>query len=204
MSPRFHVTTMLLVGVIWGVLLFLNGVTVELEWLKPASTVAGILTFMFIVFDRWVWRWKWLKWFVKRPHVWGTWRVVLRSNYRKPGSKGPISPIEGYMTIWQVYSDIRVRLFTAESSSESVAVQRFAKTDGTCELAVIYENFPNQSVRKQSPIHFGAMILTVEESPESRLAGHYWTDRESGGEIEVTDRRKVMYWSYFAATKAFK
>src|SRR4030042_3325189 len=206
MFSQMHITTVLVIAaVIWAILLLVDGVAVDIGWLKHVSTVAAILILVLVVFDKWVWRWRLLKgWFVKRPHVWGTWRATLHFSHVKPGTKKAMPPIEGYMVIWQVYSHIHMRLFTVESSSETLAVERLTGEDGLYVLAVVYRNTPRLSIRERSPIPLGAMMLTVEETPEPRMHGQYWTDRKSYGDITLTDRNTKMFQSFEAARRAFQ
>ena len=198
-------TLLWIAAAIMAIFLIVDGVAVEIGWMKYVQTLGSVLFLAVFAFDKWIWRWKLLKgWFVKRPHIWGTWRVTIRSSYKKPGTDDVLPIIEGYMVVWQVYSRIRMKLFTKESASESLVAERIEKEDDSYELAVLYWNVPRLSVRDRSSIHLGGMILTVEEEPDSRMHGSYWTDRDTSGEIEMVDRRVSSFNSFEAAAKAFR
>jgi hypothetical protein len=66
---------------------------------------------------------------------------------------------------------------------ELLSVELLRSTDGSFRVAAIYRNEPKVEVRQRSPIHYGGMLLTVQGEPPSRLEGHYWTDRNTRGDL---------------------
>jgi len=67
----------------------------------------------------------------------------------------------------------------------------------------VYRNEPRFLVRDRSAIHYGAVWLKVVERPSKEIVGHYWTDRETGGEIELHDCRNGKFQTFQAAQKYF-
>jgi hypothetical protein len=63
----------------------------------------------------------------------------------------------------------------------------------------VYRNEPRFQVRDRSPIHYGAVWLKIIDGPAKQVLGHYWTDRESAGEMELTDRRSEKFPTFQAA-----
>jgi len=76
-------------------------------------------------------------------------------------------------------------------------------SDGTFKAFAVYRNEPKIQVRDRSPIHYGAFMLDVQGNPIDALEGVYWTDRETRGDMKLTDRRAEQCGSYDAAKKAF-
>ena len=200
MISKTHLSTILLLAaIIWGILLVVaSGVAVSISWLKYLSTVTGILMFLLGAFDLWLWRLPVLQgWFVKRPNIRGTWRATLRSTWVDPSTGQGI--IEGFMVIRQTYSSLSLRLLTSESSSELIGAEINTFPDGTIRIAGVYRNEPRQLLRRRSPIHYGAILLDIEGRPFTCLRGHYWTDRNTAGEIELNNRIHEIVHDYETA-----
>ncbi len=202
MISKTHLSTILLfAAIIWGGLLVVaSGVAVSISWLKPLSTVTGILLFLLGTFDLWLWRLSILQgWFVKRPIIRGTWRAILRSTWIDPATGQGLEPIEGFMVIRQTYSSLSLRLLTSESSSELIGANINISSDGTMRIAGVYRNEPRQLLRQSSPIHYGAILLDIVGRPATCWRGHYWTDRNTCGEIELNNRRNKIFHNYETA-----
>lgn len=206
MAHEKYVTAVLYVAVAaWAIVLFATGQSLDPGLLKPLSTVTTILVFAVLAFDLWLWKFKLLHgWFVKRPVIDGTWKVELRTNWKDPASgAGPTPPIEGYMVIRQTFSMVSLRLLTQESSSELVGTEIVCSADGLYCISGVYRNEPRFQVRDRSPIHFGAVWLKIVEEPAQRIEGHYWTDRQTAGEMELTERQHEKFQDFGAAQTFF-
>lgn len=190
MIEKLHLTTILLVAaLIWAVLLVLDGVVVEVTWLRHLSIVAGVVLIILTFFDLYLWRLALFRsWFVRRPTVDGTWKVTLVSNWINPETGQQIPPIEGYMVARQTFSRLSLRLLTSESQSELLGAEVVRADDGSYRIIGVYRNEPSLGVRERSPIHYGGLVLQVIGSPPIRLAGHYWTDRNTAGEINLFEQ----------------
>lgn len=152
---------------------------------------------LLVAFDLWAWRLRFLHgWFVPRPDLRGTWRVELQSDWKDPATDEGIGPIVAYLVVRQTFSMLSVRMLTAESASELVAAEINKASDGTYRLAAVYRNEPNLSVRARSPIHYGAIVLDVQGDPVKDLAGYYWTDRNSRGELRTLARNDSIAASF--------
>lgn len=203
MLQRLHLSVILLLAAaIWGVMLVIEGVAISGKWFRPFSTVVGGVLLLLVAFDLWAWRLRLLQgWFVPRPDIRGTWRVELRSDWKDPESGQTIAPISAYMVVRQTFSMLSVRLLTAESTSVLVAAEINKAPDGTYRVAAVYRNEPALSVRHRSPIHYGALVLEVQGDPVTSLAGHYWTDRSTRGELRTMDRHSTIASSFDHARK---
>ena len=198
MLTRMHLSVILsIAAVLWGAMLVLEGVAVSATWFRPFSMVLGVLVVVLLAFDLWAWRWRCLHgWFVSRPDLRGTWQVELRSNWHDPETKAEVGPIVAYLVVRQTFSSLSMRMLTTESASELVAAEINKASDGTYRVAAVYRNEPKLSVRARSPIHYGALVLDVQGDPATDLAGHYWTDRNSRGELKTLVRDEAIVGSF--------
>lgn len=198
MLSRLHLSAILLVAsAIWGGLLLYQGVAIGGSWFHPFSGVVGALVLLLAAFDLWAWRLRILRgWFVPRPDLRGTWRVELQSGWKDPATDKVIGPIVAYLVVRQTFSWLSIRMLTAESASELVAAEINKASDGTYRLAAVYRNEPKLSVRDRSPIHYGAIVLDVQVDPVKELAGCYWTDRNSRGELRTLAKHDWLAGSF--------
>ncbi len=205
MLSRLHLSTVLFIAAaLWSAALLFEGVAIKAEWFHPFSVVASILVLIFAAFDLWLWRFSWLRgWFVKRPYIRGTWQATLESQWTDPETGKTPPAIEAYIAIRQTYSMLSMRLMTKESASELLGAAMVRAPDGTFRIAGVYRNEPRLAVRERSPMHYGAVLLEVEGNPAARLAGHYWTDRDSRGEILTGAHKTTVFPSFDAAREAF-
>lgn len=188
----------------WAAVLWLSGDAIKSAWLKPLSTVTSIVLVLAMAFDLWLWKLPFLHgWFVKQPVIDGTWKVEIRSAWVDPSTGKPLPPIEGYMVVRQTFSKLSLRLLTQESSSELVATEIVCSADGLYCVSGVYRNEPRFLVRGRSPIHYGAVWLKVVQEPSKEMLGHYWTDRETGGEMELSNRQSRKFQTFESAQKYF-
>ena len=76
--------------------------------------------------------------------------------------------------------------------------------DGNTVLAYSYRNRPAPSVEVRSRYHHGSTLLDISGAPATRLAGRYWTDRDSRGELEFSQRVESAAEDYKAAEALFR
>lgn len=205
MISRLHLLPIVfIVGVVWLILLFIDGAAVELAWLPKLTAVVPVLLVALGIFDRWLWKHRWINsWFAKRPVLCGTWEVVLQTEWRDPKTDQAPGPILCYMAVRQTFSSLSMRLMTQESSSELVAERIVQAYDGVFRILGVYSNKPRVAVRHRSEIHFGALLLEVQGEPPATLEGHYWTDRSTRGSMNFTRRNTKVFGSYEEAHNAF-
>jgi len=188
----------------WAIVLYATGQAITSAWLRPLSTVTSVVLMAVMAFDLWLWKLPFLQgWFVKRPVIDGTWKVEIRSSWVNPETKTAITPIEGYMIIRETFSTLSLRLLTMESGSELVGTEIVCSSDGLYCISGVYRNEPRYQVRDRSPIHYGAVWLKVINEPTKALRGHYWTDRNTAGEMELTGRQKKSFQDFDSAKAYF-
>lgn len=206
MLTRLHITLILGLAVIaWAVALIARGVPVTPELLVPFGIAVSAVTLLCTTFNNWCWRYGLFKgWLVQRPWLQGTWRVTLQSSWIDPATDQPIPPIEGYMTIRQTFSALHMRLYTKESSSTSVTASILRSEDCLFRVAASYQNEPSAELRgTRSEIHYGSLLLHVHADPPVSMTGHYWTDRKTGGTLNLEDRKTRLVSNFADASAMF-
>jgi hypothetical protein len=171
----------------------------------PFGVAVSALTLLTLGFDKWAWKYGCFKgWLVKRPRREGTWKVVLQSKWIDPATGNQIAPIACYMVIRQTYSSLTLRLFTPESSSVSISASVLTTEDCVYRVAATYQNDPKIELRNvRSEIHYGALILNVNDDPVTSLNGHYWTDRSTSGTLALSERKPTLASSFESAGALF-
>lgn len=204
MLAKLHLTTLLIISAfVGGAVLLVSGVAVKISWLSAVSSTITVVSLILLGFEHWFWRWRLLHgWFVEKPNIRGTWKVILRSNWKAENNES--TEIEAYLAVRQTYSQLSFRLMTAEQNSELVSSSIQRATDGIYKVSGIYLSQPNLTVRERSPIHYGAMLITVIGDLPTALSGHYWTDRNSSGEFNATRRKASIFSDFVSAQQAFE
>ena len=205
MTAQRYIKAIIYIAVLaWTVVLYLNHQAIRTPWLEYLSIVITIVLYAVIAFDLWLWKLPLLHgWFVKRPVIDGTWKVQLRSNWKDSAGQG-IAPIEGYMVVRQTFSTLSMRLLTPESMSELVGTEIVCSVDRQYCVSGVYRNEPRFEAREKSAIHYGAVWLRVVTEPERQLGGHYWTDRGTAGEMELTSRQRKKFQTFDAAKSHYQ
>jgi hypothetical protein len=67
----------------------------------------------------------------------------------------------------------------------------------------MYLNKPRSSLVKRSPIHHGSTSLKITGNPPIRLRGHYWTDRDTRGELVFSTHVASIADDYDSAVAMF-
>ena len=201
MTSRLHVTSLVWIGLLTlAVLQLLSGNSIGPDWFKPLSTVVTVTVLAIAVGDRYLWRfWPLNPYAFHMPVIAGTWRCVVRPT----DQANPQRQIEAYVVIRQTFSTLRVRLFTSESESESLAANVRHCDDETFSAAWVYHATPRMTMRDNSPLHHGGVLLRIHGEPVNSLAGEYWTDRHTQGELELTERRRHLASKFDDAKQLF-
>jgi hypothetical protein len=173
--------------VVWGALLFAEGVDLTPQLLHPFSAVVGSVVLVLTVYEQWIWRLPWLRWLPGRPpRLYGTWAGTLTSTYGSIGSTTPVPPIQVFLTVTQSASALSMNLLTAESRSRSLTCALDESSPDSWVASSTYINTPQLLVQDRSRIHHGSMVLNLHGSPPHSLDGAYWTDRDTKGQIELS------------------
>jgi hypothetical protein len=196
-------TLVFVIAIIWGIALILQGTSLSVDLVKPFSNVTGILVLLLAFFGKWAWHWRiFYPWLVSTPYIDGTWKGKINSNWVNPKTKQKTEQIDAYLVIRQKFSKVYARLITKESISELLAGEIIKNADETWQFVSAYRNTPKMLIRKRSPIHHGAMLLSIKGKPPTGLDGQYWTDRNTQGEIAFSGFNKKRLEDFSSASTA--
>lgn len=153
--------------------------------------VVGVYAIVQFVFVRWGWSWRVFKgWLVTVPDLRGTWIGELSSSF--PNDSGTPTTVQAKLIIRQSLNKVTCVMFSTESESVcTVAAITRDNDDHTYRLNFIYANRSNAVLRNRSPLHDGSAALKIIKTPRLKLAGEYWTNRQTTGhlEVELRDRK---------------
>lgn len=157
-------------------------------FLRFFSVAVLVVTLALALWDRFLWR----TWPAQQiPDVVrdlsGTWMAELESFWTDPATGQRPSVKRVYVVIRQTSTTASVTLISNESRSKS-STARVVREDGSWLLHYIYTNEPDVSVVAHSPIHHGSGVLAVVGTPARRIAGSYWTDRDTKGQLRLIQR----------------
>ncbi|MEU3240615.1 hypothetical protein ACIPJG_15135 [Streptomyces halstedii] len=158
-------------------------------------SIAGLVaTLAFALWERFIWKWKLIRYFTGVPLIAGTWRGDLISSYIKPDGTS-VPPIPTALHISQTSSKATVTLFTGESKSVSEHAKLIHDPDGRWRLSWQYVNTPRPGVRDRSERHRGAAEVYIGSQPGEGLEGSYFTDRQTDGELHFVEWSSARYGS---------
>lgn len=123
------------------------------------------------IYSEWIWKYNPLE---KNPKIYGEYKMTFISTY--DNSKRTMN-----VTIKQDLFTSRIYMSTKESNSESISSSIITKKD-ECELLYTYQNIPKATERNHSEIHFGTCKFKIVDN--KIMAGEYYTDRKTTGEIK--------------------
>jgi hypothetical protein len=189
---------------VWGILLFLHGVDVSPELLKPFEQAVGAFLILLTAFEHFLWKVPVINgWLVKRPNIAGTWKATFQTTWKNPETGEIPGPTIAFMVVRQTFSDVNMTLLTKESSSHFVADELSVGPDGQFAVHGVYLNEPKATVRHRSAVHYGALKLTLQGSPAKTMEGVYWTDRLTRGDLRLEEHRKRTVDSYEDGVKEY-
>lgn len=141
----------------------------------------SVASFIVIVFVKFAWKWSVFKgWLVPFPNLSGKWKGKINSTYKNPMAGIPVE-----LYIKQTFLHIQIKCTTNESKSNSiVAAFNIDQDRGILQLCYSYQNNPKATLQKNSPIHYGSVILNISED-NNHMEGQYWTSRITTGEISI-------------------
>ena len=156
-----------------------------MDFLGLLPWVVTVDTAVVSVFAKWGWRWGlWQNWLVELPNLNGTWIGEIRSDYEDGGER--IAPVPAMLTIRQTLFATSCVMQTEEMRSDSYAEGfRIDDERQLRQIAYAYASTPRPPVLDRSAPHNGSALLDIVVSPEKRLRGRYWTERGTGGEMDL-------------------
>ncbi|MFL6136198.1 MAG: hypothetical protein ACJ74O_00145 [Frankiaceae bacterium] len=180
--------TAVIVSGTYALALYASGTHLQQGAKQGLAYLPTALSLAVVAFDLWLWKIPGVHRFVGRPRVDGTWFTILRphpDSHIPPG--GNRGPIDAAVVIEQTYWSISITLMTAESASQSTsaAIHTNGESRKRRVLAYTYANTPKQEHRDRSHPHVGAVRLEIVGRTPITLAGTYWTDRLTVGDMQL-------------------
>lgn len=185
---------------LWALVLAHNGWVIPFSFFAPLSIVVSVLVGLLFVFNAWAWRWPGIHSLVGRPDLRGTWKGTLRPNSKSSNYNVNGEAVEVFMVIRQTFSTLHLRLLSPESQSFSLAANVAEEAPEQYVVTWVYRNEPRHSAQNRSPVHLGGGVLRVGGETVQSMAGHYWTDRQSSGEIDLALIGRTRVNDYAAAS----
>lgn len=193
------------VVVLSGLYLVVTGVVPpdkSLKILTPIGFVTASTMGLEWLLNHHLWRWRFVHRLLKAaPDAQGTWKGELHSHWLDEVGQRPAT-IEIYAVVRQTLTTVSVRMFTAESSSETVSAS-IKSEDGSGQILATYRNTPDLDYQQKSRTHFGSFLLKITGAPAQTLKGHYWTDRNSNGEFMFSEHKSALVGDFQAAQSLF-
>lgn len=189
MNSRFVIQLSVSVGVlVFALGVIFSGGKPNVTWLDYYSYAATAAVVAYWLWDRVVWRWPISQRLKIAPrNISGTWQGVITSFWSDLETNERLKPKTVYLVIRQTSSQVSVTLLTDQARSASYLAS-LSLEDGTASLDYLYSGSSNLRYRQKSPIHNGSCSLSITGVPAMRLKGSYWTDRNSSGELDFTQR----------------
>jgi hypothetical protein len=192
LSPMLLRVVAIIVSAVFFLAIWFTTGSFDATFLRFFSVAVLVCTVLLFVWDRVLWK---LRLAQSIPSVardiGGTWEALLESLWINPDTGVPLEPKVVYVVVRQTSSQATVTLISNESKSKS-SIARLVKEDGSWTLHYLYTNEPMMDFRQKSPIHHGSGVLAVVGTPAKRVAGSYWTDRNSRGKLTLTRRSKKL------------
>lgn len=139
-------------------------------YIGEAIIVAAIVM---SIFNKWAWKWKLLYRLHNVPVLAKRYVGELKSD---SGNKNLL----GEIIIHQTFLTLEVLFKTEESTSRSLTAS-INKLQSVHQLIYTYQNDPRGELQNRSPIHYGTVILNVN-NPKI-MEGNYFTSRKSKGSM---------------------
>ena len=170
---------------------------------KIFSMAVLAATLVLALWETWLWRLPFAQRIPGTPRcIRGTWRGVLTTFWADPKTGKSPDPKTVYLVIRQSASELSVKLLTNESRSAS-SFAGIRLDDGSYELLYLYLNRPDSRYESRSRMHHGSTALDLSGNPVKRLKGRYWTDRDTQGELDFTERSKKIVDDFDEASGLF-
>jgi hypothetical protein len=156
----------------WSFYNLLNYFKFILPWWVENPSVLFFYGLLFIIFDRWIWKFFRRINFIKVPNLFGEWNGYLKTSFDEHSSK-----IKATLRIFQTWTRIKILLTTEHSISHSETASIVMATPEGKYLSYQYINEPKSDAVKTMSIHRGTVRLLFNEK-ENTLIGEYYSGRD--------------------------
>jgi len=167
--------------------------------LKLYSVGSTVVWLALLAYDRFLWKFPTVRLIRPMPVMEGTWRGLLTSSYTGANGETYIDmPV--YLLVSQTSSSISATLMSAHSRSNSIHAHVLRAQDGSWRVSWTYLGSSALGERTANPMHYGLCELLVAGTRGERLAGSYFTDRQSRGELKFDAVSSTRYRDFESAS----
>jgi hypothetical protein len=193
-----------LVVLVFAVGIWSTGGGAKLQWLRFYSGAVLVAVAALGAWDRFLWHVRLSQRLKAVPRdIRGTWKGTLTSHWIDPKTGISPEPKPAYLVVRQSFTSVSVMMFTDESRSRS-SLSDVSTGDELLSLDYMYFNRPDNSIEDRSRRHSGSTALDVIGNPVNRMSGHYWTDRDTRGDLEFVERVREFADDYGSAEVLFR
>lgn len=152
---------------------------INLWWIDVPS-ILGFYCILFGLFDRLLWKLKYINYILKIIDLSGEWKVKLRSSY-----DGFEQERVGEVSIKQTWSKISIKFNNDTSSSHSINASLRMNSKAGKLLSYEYISKPKASTIDTMNMHYGYVHLEILDN--NNLKGDYFSDsgRKNHGTFEL-------------------
>lgn len=178
-----------IVAITWLVFAYVFGLPDSyIKGLQPFGLSITASTIVWFLYDKWLWKFKVFHgWLTRLPNIQGCWKVEFISSFIDPNTGKAVNPTLGYAQIDQTSSQTKIRMYTAESMSESQFTE-FQLDMKTFKLSSQYLNRPQLRYQPNSGPHRGTSYYEIRGYNPKEFAGEYWTDRLTSGSVNFLSK----------------
>jgi len=155
----------------WSFYKILGNFQISLPWWAESPSVLFFYGSLFVIFDKWLWRYFKKIYFVKTPDLNGNWTGNLKSSFDNHSSE-----LRATLKISQSWTKIKILLTTDQSLSYSETATIIIDTPEGSYLSYQYINEPRSNAVKTMNIHRGTVKLIFDKGKNS-LQGEYYSGR---------------------------
>lgn len=168
----------------WIFFKILNNFRIILPWWVESPSILSFYGLLFVIFDKWAWRFFRKIGLTKTPNLSGEWKGYLKSSFDDHAVE-----IAATLKIFQSWTKIKILLITELSLSQSETASIIIDAPEGKYLIYQYINEPVSNATKTMSIHRGTAKLLFKEE-ENIFIGEYYSgrDRQSFGSLNF---RKV-------------
>jgi len=149
---------------------------------RSASSAFTIVSVFWWFYFKWGWKLKIFSWILYRPNLNGTWSGTLESDFMKDGVRIPIKQF--HIVVRHSFLTLHVKTYTESYTGVSyVEAIKFKEAVGLKKLVYLYRQETSQNLESASQL--GGAELELLGPDLKRLAGKYWTNTKTQGEIKL-------------------
>jgi len=182
----FLLLAVLSVILTWGFYQVLDYNKIVLSWWVESPSIFFFYGLLFIVFDRWLWKFFGYIGILKTPDLNGLWEGHIKTSFDEHSSE-----IKASLKIFQTWTKIKILLIAEHSSSSSEAASLIVGNPEGKYLSYQYINEPKSNAIQTMSIHRGTARVVLDEKGDT-LSGEYYSgrDRQNFGSLIFERKNK--------------